>query len=425
MAKDLLKLLDGFFKILNNIWKYNFFDNEYVNKIFHGAIIVASSWLVIKIMIELIMNYMVKGESRDTPVSVYRGAILAVVMMFFISPLYDYGYKFSVALTTAVNSVSNIESTNVDSKISNVILNATFKDDSMEKDDADYFLKHWKTIDINETRKESAFGKSYYKYSVSMIILIIIVLVTIVLFFFLAVQMAKRVLELALYKIIGPFCCTSLTSEKSKSFEVWVKGSLGLFLITVVQFVGIGLLINMFGSTIRDNGMLTSIFLLIGALIFIISSPTIINSLLEQQSGVMGGFYDIQTLLGTTHMIGSGMHMMGSATKMLFRGGSGLANFVKKGFSGFNSGSSGGDDGGLKESMREARESGTQFNKAPYIMNNFRNNSSSNSNRMNRGLSNPNSYSHFYNNNIRPYNLSYNSMNNQYSSKINHNNNGG
>ena len=95
-------------------------------------------------------------------------------MMFFISPLYDYGYKFSVALTTAVNSVSNIESTNVDSKISNVILNATFKDDSMEKDDADYFLKHWKTIDINETRKESAFGKSYYKYSVSMIILIII-----------------------------------------------------------------------------------------------------------------------------------------------------------------------------------------------------------------------------------------------------------
>ena len=37
IAKGILWLLDDFFDIINNIWRYQFFNNEYVNKIFDGA----------------------------------------------------------------------------------------------------------------------------------------------------------------------------------------------------------------------------------------------------------------------------------------------------------------------------------------------------------------------------------------------------
>lgn len=366
------------------------------------------------------MHHIVKGEGRDNPIVIYRGVVLAIVMMFLITPLYEYGYKFSCSLTDAVNSVSKIDSNEVESKISNVLLNATLDADNMSDEDIEYLLKHWKSVDINETKQESTFGTKYYKYSLSIFVLIVIVLVTIVLFFFLAIQMAKRVLELALYRIIGPFCCTSLTSDKSRAFEVWLKGTLGLFLVTAVQFIGIGLLINLFGSTFEDTGFLTSIFLIIGALIFIISSPTIINSLLEQQMGIMGGFYELQTLMSTTQVVSTGLNIMGSVGNYMFNKGSGLSNYVKNRIS--SSGGSSGD-AGLKADLKESMASGTQFNKAKYM--NFNNsNNGSQSNRttgFNNNISSPN----FSRNFTRPYNLSYNSMNNKYNSQINFNNRNG
>lgn len=63
------------FDIIDKIWRYKFFDNEYVNKIFGGAVIVACSWLILKVIIELIMNYIVKNEERSSPLSVYRGIV--------------------------------------------------------------------------------------------------------------------------------------------------------------------------------------------------------------------------------------------------------------------------------------------------------------------------------------------------------------
>ena len=45
LAKGVLLLLDGMFLIIDDIWKFKFFDNPYVNKIYSSAIIVACTWL--------------------------------------------------------------------------------------------------------------------------------------------------------------------------------------------------------------------------------------------------------------------------------------------------------------------------------------------------------------------------------------------
>ena len=308
IAKGVMWLLDSFFDIIDKIWRYKFFDNEYVDKIFGGAIIVACSWLVLKVIIELIMNYIIKNEERSSPLSVYRGIVLAIVMMFLITPLFQFGHNISTALTDSVIQVSGMNSSkNSENSISKAIIRSMVYEDQMEQDDIDDLVENWKSIDINDTTGGFVGIGDVYLYSLNFFMLVILAIVTVFLLFFVAIQMAKRVMEIALYKIIAPFCCTSLTNKSSKVFETWCKSTMGVFLITVVQFVCIGLLLNMFGTAFTENGLLTGIFLIIGALLFIISTPTMISSLLGQQSGMMTAFGDIQSLMAVSSGLSQGI----------------------------------------------------------------------------------------------------------------------
>lgn len=276
---------------------------------------MACSWLALKVVIELIMSYIVKNEGRSSPLSIYRGIVIAIVMMFLITPLFQFGHNFSTKLTDSVISVSGMnKSTSAEGTISRALIRAMIYEKEMEDEDKIYLIANWKNIDINDTRGGFIGFGDVYRYSLNFFMLIVLAVVTIFLLFFVAIQMAKRVMEIALFKIIGPFCCTSLTSNQSKSFETWTKSTMGLFLITVVQFVSIGLLLNMFGSAIKDNGTLTGIFLIIGALLFIISTPTLISSLLGQQSGMMTAFGDMQSLMAMGHGITSGLSLAKAGT---------------------------------------------------------------------------------------------------------------
>lgn len=347
IAKGVLWLLDGFFDIIDNIWRFKFFENEYVNTIFGGAITVACSWLIIKVVVELIMNHIIKNDDRHSPLSVYRGIVLAIVMMFLITPLFSFAHNVSTSLTDAVIQVSGMNSSgSTEGTISKAIIRSMIYLNETTIENADYLVNNWKTVDINATTGGFLGFGDCYKYSLNFFMLIVLAIVTVFLLFFVAIQMAKRVMEIALYKIIGPFCCTGLTNSSSKSFETWCKSTMGLFLITVVQFVSIGLLLNMFGSAFTSNGLITGIFLIIGALLFIISTPTIISSLLGQQSGMITAFGDIQSLLavgtgvsqglglaqaGTSWALSKGASVVGGGSTMTKNGISNVSNMFNKG----------------------------------------------------------------------------------------------
>lgn len=347
IGKGILRILDGFFNILDQIWRYDFFNNEYVDKIFQGAIIVACSWLVLKVIIELILNFIVRNEGKETPTSVYKGIVLAIVMMFLIPSLFQFGHNVATSLTDAVISVSGMDNgSDAEVTISNAIVRSMMYTDETEEDDIEYFVNNWKTADINDSEGGFVGLGDCYKYSLNFFMLIILSIITVFLLFFVAIQMAKRVMEIALYKIIGPFCATSLTNGQSRAFEQWCKSSMGAFLITVVQFIGVGLLLTIFGSAFQDNGILTGIFLVIGALLFIISTPTLISSLLNQQSGLVSGMGDLQSLVAMTHLTGQGLGLAkaGVSTGLsigskVFEGGANMAkgfvnrmsNFMNKG----------------------------------------------------------------------------------------------
>lgn len=335
ISKGILWLLDGFFDILNKIWRYEFFENEYVNKIYGCAIIVACSWLILKVVVELVMNHIIKNDGNNNPLSIYRGIILAIVMMFLINPLFQFGHNISTEMTNAVISLSELDNgTNAESSISKSLISSMIYYDETKEENVDYLVENWKTIDINETEDGVLGMGDVYKYSLNFFMLILLTLITIFLLFYVAIQMAKRVMEIALYKIIGPFCCTSLTNEQSRAFSVWLKSSMGVFLITVVQFVCIGLLLTMFGSSFADNGLLTGIFLIIGALLFIISTPAIINALLDQQSGVTSALGDIQSIITMGHITKSIMKVPASGVMAAVAGTSYVMNNHRGGFGG-------------------------------------------------------------------------------------------
>lgn len=315
IAKGILWLLDGFFDIVDKIWRFKFFENEYVNTIFGGAITVACSWLIIKVIIELIMNHIVKSNDKHSPLSIYKGIVLAIVMMFLITPLFSFAHNVSTELTDAVIQVSGMRSTsNEEGMMSKAIIRSMIYTNETTAENADYLVNNWKTVNINATFGGFLGFGDCYNYSLNFFMLIILSIVMVFLLFFVAIQMAKRVMEIALYKIIGPFCCTGLTNSTSKSFETWCRATMGVFLITVVQFVSIGLLLNIFGSAFTSSGLITGIFLIIGALLFVISTPTIVSSLLGQQSGLMTAFGDIQSLLAVGSGVSQGLGLASAGT---------------------------------------------------------------------------------------------------------------
>ena len=416
IGKGILWLLDGFFDVLDKIWRYQFFNNEYVGKIFNCTIIVACSWLVLKVVIELIMNFIVKNDGRGSPLSIYRGIVLAIVMMFLITPLFDFGHNVSTAMTNAVLEVSNMNNkSSAENSISNSLIRAMVYDNETKTENADDLVKNWKTIDINATSGGFIGFGDCYKYSLNFFMLIVLAILTIFLLFFVAIQMAKRVMEIALYKIIGPFCCTSLTNEKSNAFTTWTKSVMGAFLITVVQFVCIGLLLNMFGSAFKDNGTLTGIFLIIGALLFIISTPTIISSLLGQQSGIMSGFGDVQSLLAMGFGVSSGMGLakagVSDSLSLGARVVSGGTNMAKNGASKvsnwFNRGSTLNPE--QKSAVQESMKNHNSWKAQSQVKEFLNKNSNGKYGSSNPFMSNSNPFT-------QPFSTKYNPIKNQYMS---------
>ena len=287
LAKGVLLLLDGMFLIIDDIWKFKFFDNPYVNKIYSSAIIVACTWLILKVILELIMRYFVDQDDNSSPTRVFKGIIFCVVMMFLIPPIFNWGYDLSSKMTQYVVSVS---SNNTD-------------DDKMKEEHKKYFIENWFTADYNEVEDDGLFDSGVYKYSFSTFPIFLVGLVVVVLLFFIGIQVAKRIIELALYKAIAPFVCTSLVSNKSHAFEVWCKGVMGTFLVTTVQYLCIGILFNVFGQVSSGTNYVMSVILIvIGALLFIIASPQLVSALLNANTGAGANMSELHTLaaLGTS-----------------------------------------------------------------------------------------------------------------------------
>lgn len=359
------------------------------------------------------MNYIVKNDGRSSPLNIYRGVFLAIVMMFLIGPLFDFGHNISTALTEDIISVSGLNNgSGTETTISKAIIHSMVYNSETEQDDILYLINNWKSIDINATRGGVVGIGDRYIYSLNFFMLIILAIITILLLFFIAIQMAKRVMEIALFKIIGPFCCTSLTNN-GKAFETWLKSAMGLFLVTSVQFISIGLLITMFETVFKQNNSIMGVILVIGALLFIIGTPTIINSLLGQQSGIMSAFGDMQSLMaigqginqgttmalaGTTGALSYGANVIGKTGSRVSKGADRISNMLSKGSDLTNS-----QMNIVKESLSKnnSYKAGQQINTFPNQKNN-------------KNMTNIDTVNSFMN----PYNMKFNPIKNQYTNKL-------
>ena len=227
-------------------------------------------------------------------------------MMFLIPPIFNWGYDVSSKLTQytiSASSTAETSPTSFEASMSSMILTAFADDSKMDESDKKYFIENWWTVDYNAVMNDGLFDSGEYKYSFHTFSVFIVGLVVVVLLFFIGIQVAKRVIELALYKAIAPFVCTSLISNRSHTFEVWAKGVLGTFLVTAVQYLCIGILFNVFGTVVKGTSYAMSVILIIiGALLFIISSPQLVSALLNANTGTMANMSELHSMaaLGTS-----------------------------------------------------------------------------------------------------------------------------
>ena len=186
LAKGVLVLLDGMFLIIDDIWKFKFFDNPYVNKIYSAAIIVACTWLILKVLLELIMHYFVNQDDNASPTRVFKGIIVAIVMMFLIPPLFNWGYDLSSKMTQYVVSASSsadTSPTSIEASISSMILTAFADNDKMTEEDKKYFIENWWSADYNEVFDDGLFDGGKYKYSFSTFTIFLVGLIVVVFLF--------------------------------------------------------------------------------------------------------------------------------------------------------------------------------------------------------------------------------------------------
>lgn len=356
LAKSSLVLLDGMFLIIDDIWKFKFFDNEYVNKIYSAAIIVACTWLILKVILELIMKYFVEQDDNSSPTRVIKGIIFSIVMMFLIPPIFNWGYDLSSKMTQYVVSVSSnntSSATSFESTMSSMILTAFADNDKMEEKDKKYFIENWWTVDYNAVQNDGLFDSGEYKYSFSTFTIFLVGLVVVVLLLFIGIQVAKRIIELALYKAIAPFVCTSLISNRSHAFEVWSKGVMGTFLVTTVQYLCIGILFNVFGQVSTGTSYAMSVILIvIGALLFIIASPQLVSALLNANTGAGANMSELHSLTA-----------LGTSMIAMSRYGKTVDNSTSSNTSSDNSNSGASDSsGGVDSSMNENASSNLDSN---------------------------------------------------------------
>ena len=330
LTKGVLTMLDGLIDILNQIWRFSFFNNEYVQKLFGYAITLAIAWLVVKVSFEFLMKFIVKGDDRTSPLTIYKGIIIAIISMFLIVPFFDYGQKISTLLTDGVIQASSLgDGANTEFGISKAIITSMVYSDETKQEHKEEFINNWRTVDINSEEK------NHYKYSINFFMLLILSIVAVFLLFFVGLQMTKRSIELALYKIISPFVSSTLTNDQSKVFSTWFRSTMGIFLITIVQFISLGLVINILNTSNFNENNLVAVFFTLGSLLFIVGTPTLISSLLDQQSGALSSLNEVQSIMAVGSGVKAGIGIAtGLSSKALSIGsfvGGGAMRYGRKG----------------------------------------------------------------------------------------------
>ncbi|MGL5383462.1 MAG: hypothetical protein ACRDCC_08260 [Culicoidibacterales bacterium] len=273
-----------------------------------GAIIALVCVItLIKNMIEL------DGQANTM---VYRRTLFAIIWMFLSIAAFDTALPIVQDLAQAAVSISGKQdegnfdfSTNIASSllsqetanqqeykpiIQEQIKNGTFDASLRCGDEA---AKGMCASDAN---------KDGYVYSLgSMGIILILCFVTALLTAVIGIQVARRLLETVVLKALAPLCASSWISDaQATRARTWQKMATGVLLATAGQLFALSISLVVFdqiNNIINADGtafVYGYILLVIGIILFVIFTPTTINTLVDGQTSLSEGFQELMTIKG-------------------------------------------------------------------------------------------------------------------------------
>lgn len=265
-----------------------------------AMIMLALCTVAIKNMIEL------DGQANTI---FYKRAIFAVVWMTLSVATLTYFVPIAGYLTQAATSIISVDnssseelylSRNIASTLlaESTVHPARFKPVIYSEIEAGTFRDtvNLRCQDRAELCPDDADKKAHIFDIGTIFTTLIIVFAVGALSFVIGIQVARRLLELVVLKIIAPLCASSwVTDQQAQRARQWQKMATGALLATSGQVLSISIgtvVISQMNVIIQGTGGASTyayILLVVGVIMFVIFTPATINALVDGETSTMEG----------------------------------------------------------------------------------------------------------------------------------------
>lgn len=305
------EMWNGVYALISADTMNNILQLPIVEQVLVATLTLGSALLILSLVVTLLKNMIELDGQQNT--LVYRRTIFAVVWMSLSLAVFQFTVPIAGQLTQAAASISGTTQANQMAISSNIVSSLLaqstsnpqqYQPEILQQMEAKTFNPALRCQDSNGMCPQGTDAKAHvFNVGVIFIAGLMSALVG-VLTLVIGIQVARRLLEVMVLKLLAPLCASSWISDpQAQRARQWQKMAAGVLLATAGQMLALSLGIIVISQmnqiiTAASNGAFVYgyILLIIGVMMFVIFSPNTINALVDGQTSMSEGLQELIAL---------------------------------------------------------------------------------------------------------------------------------
>ncbi|MGL6009687.1 MAG: hypothetical protein ACRC1D_09550 [Culicoidibacterales bacterium] len=302
------EMWNGVYALISPETMNNILNLPIVEQVLTATITLGSALIILSLVVTLLKNMIELDGQHNT--LIYRRAIFAVIWMSLSLAVFQFSVPIAGKLTQAAASISGTTTANKMAISSNIVSSLlaqstsnpqTYQKQILEQMQKKTFNPALRCQDSKGMCKSGVDAKAHvFNVGVIFIAGLISALVG-VLTLVIGIQVARRLLEVMVLKILAPLCASSWISDmQAQRARQWQKMAVGVLLATAGQILALSLgiiVISQINTIISasTNGafVYAYILLILGVMMFVVFSPNTINTLVDGQTSMSEGLQEL------------------------------------------------------------------------------------------------------------------------------------
>lgn len=351
------EMWNGVYALISPETMNNILNLPIVQQVLTATIALGSALIMLSLVVALLKNMIELDGQQNT--LIYRRAIFAVIWMSLSLAVFQFSVPIAGKLTQAAASISGTTTANKMAISSNIVSSLLAQSTSNPQTYQKQILTQMQKKTFNPALRcqdskgmcKSGVDAKAHVFNVGVIFIAGLISALVgVLTLVIGIQVARRLLEVMVLKVLAPLCASSWISDvQAQRARQWQKMAVGVLLATAGQILALSLgiiVISQINTIISasTNGafVYAYILLILGVMMFVVFSPNTINTLVDGQTSMSEGLQEL-IALGQASNIARGIGGMakGMATTAIGAAGAmtmGGANLVSNAMTGMNMG---------------------------------------------------------------------------------------